>query len=151
KLFIVLVGFLAGIAMYEFVNIISKNRYAGLLSAIIYICAPYRITDMYMRIAVSELTSFIFLPIVFHGMYNIFSDCNKKGEVTQDNKLSENANDENNRSKKIYLKKSLLLTLGASGIILSQSVIAMYTAIICFIYLLINIKKLKNKQVLQAL
>lgn len=27
----------------------------------------------------------------------------------------------------------------------------MYTAIICFIYLLINIKKLKNKQVLQAL
>ncbi len=151
KLFIVLVGFLAGIAMYEFVNKISKNRYAGLLSAIIYICAPYRITDMYMRIAVSELTSFIFLPIVFHGMYNIFSDCNKKGEVTQDNKLSENANDENNRSKKIYLKKSLLLTLGASGIILSQSVIAMYTAIICFIYLLINIKKLKNKQVLQAL
>lgn len=151
KLFIVLVGFLSGISMYEFVNKISKNRYAGLLSAIIYICAPYRLTDMYMRMAVSELTSFIFLPIVFHGMYNIFSDCNKKGEVTQDNKLSENANDENNRSKKIYLKKSLLLTLGALGIILSQSVIAMYTAIICFIYLLINIKKLKNKQVLKAL
>ena len=151
KLFIVLVGFLSGISMYEFVNKISKNRYAGLLSAIIYICAPYRLTDMYMRMAVSELTSFIFLPIVFHGMYNIFSDCNKKGEVTQDNKLSENANDENNRSKKVYLKKSLLLTLGASGIILSQSVIAMYTAIICFIYLLTNIKKLKNKQILQAL
>ena len=30
KIFIVLVGFLSGIAMYEFVNKISKNRYAGL-------------------------------------------------------------------------------------------------------------------------
>lgn len=114
KLFIVLVGFLSGISMYEFVNKISKNRYAGLLSAIIYICAPYRLTDMYMRMAVSELTSFIFLPIVFHGMYNIFSDCNKKGEVTQDNKLSENANDENNRSKKIYLKE-LATNFGCFG------------------------------------
>ena len=160
KLFIVLVGFLSGIAMYEFVNKISKNRYAGLLSAIIYICAPYRLTDMYMRMAVSELTSFIFLPIVFHGMYNIFNydEQNKANNIkkqennVQDNELNkDNDNDETKRSKRIYLKKSLLLTLGASGLILTHSVIAMYTAIICFIYLLTNIKELKNKQVLQAL
>ena len=160
KLFIVLVGFLSGIAMYEFVNKISKNRYAGLLSAIIYICAPYRFTDMYMRMAVSELTSFIFLPIVFHGMYNIFNcdEQNKANNIkkqennVQDNELNkDNDNDETKRSKRIYLKKSLLLTLGASGLILTHSVIAMYTAIICFIYLLINIKKLKNKQVIKAL
>ena len=160
KLFIVLVGFLSGISMYEFVNKISKNRYAGLLSAIIYICAPYRLTDMYMRMAVSELTSFIFLPIVFQEMYNIFNcdEQNKDNNIkkqennVQDNELNKDkVNGKNKCSKKIYLKKSLLLTLGASGIILSQSVIAMYTAIICFLYLLINIKKLKNKQVLQAL
>lgn len=134
KLFIVLVGFLSGIAMYEFVNKISPNKWAGLLSAIIYMCAPYRLTDMYMRMAVSELTSFIFLPIVFHGMYNVFNTCS-----------------ENNQNKRKYLKNSLLLTLGASGLILTHSVIAMYTAIICFIFLLINIKTLKNKQVLKAL
>ena len=131
KLFIVLVGFLSGIAMYEFVNKISQNRWAGLLSAIIYMCAPYRLTDMYMRVAVSELTSFMFLPIVFHGMYNLFNIC------------SEN--------KRKYLKNSLLLTLGASGLILTHSVIGMYTGIICFIFLLVNIKKLKNIQVLKAL
>ena len=160
KLFIVLVGFLSGISMYEFVNKISKNRYAGLLSAIIYICAPYRLTDMYMRMAVSELTSFIFLPIVFQEMYNIFNcdEQNKDNNIkkqennVQDNELNkDNDNDETKRSKRIYLKKSLLLTLGASGLILTHSVIAMYTAIICFIYLLTNIKKLKNKQILQAL
>ncbi len=127
KLFMVLCSFLSGIAMYSFVKKVTKNRYAALLASIIYIFAPYRLTDMYMRTAISELASFIFLPIVFHGMYNIF----------------------NNEEKST--KKSLMLTLGAVGLILSHIVIAMYTAIFCFIYLLINIKKLKEKQVLKML
>ena len=124
KLFMILVTFLSGISMYEFVKKVTKNRYAGVLSAILYILAPYRLTDTYMRIAISELTSFIFIPIIFHGMYNIF-----------------------NREK----KSSLLLTLGAVGLILTHTVIAMYTAIICFIYVLVNIKKLKEKQVWKML
>lgn len=127
KLFIGLCSFLSGLAMYGFVKKVTKNRYAGILAAAIYIFAPYRLTDIYMRVAISELASFIFLPIVFHGMYNIFND--EQGT----------------------LKKSLLLTLGAVGLILSHIIIAMYTAIICFIYLLINIRKLKNKNVLKML
>ena len=127
KLFIILVAFLSGIAMYEFVNKISKNRYAGLMAAMVYIFAPYRLTDTYIRVAISELTSFIFLPIVFHGMYNIFN------------------------SEEKSIKKSLLLGLGATGLIITHSVIAMYIAIFCFIYLLINIKELKNKQVIKML
>lgn len=127
KLFIILVAFLSGIAMYEFVNKISKNRYAGLMAAMVYIFAPYRLTDTYIRVAISELTSFIFLPIVFHGMYNIFN------------------------SEEKSIKKSLLLSLGATGLIITHSVIAMYTVIFCFIYLLINIKELKNKQVIKML
>ena len=127
KLFIILVAFLSGIAMYEFVNKISKNRYAGLMTAMVYIFAPYRLTDTYIRVAISELTSFIFLPIVFHGMYNIFN------------------------SEEKSIKKSLLLGLGATGLIITHSVIAMYTAIFCFIYLLINIKELKTKQVIKML
>ena len=127
KLFIILTCFLTGISMYEFVKKVTKNRYAGLLASIIYILAPYRLTDMYMRMAISELTSFIFLPIVFHGMYNIFN------------------------SEEKSVKKSLVLTLGATGLILTHSVIAMYAAFFCFIYFLINIKKLKDKKVLRML
>ncbi len=127
KLFMILVTFLSGIAMYEFVKKVTKNRYAGVLAAIIYILAPYRLTDMYMRIAIAELTSFIFIPIVFHGMYNIFN------------------------SEEKSIKKSLILTLGAVGLILSHTVIAMYTAIICFIYVIVNINKLKEKQVWKML
>ena len=127
KLFIILITFASGIAMYEFVTKVTKNRYAGLLSSVIYIFAPYRLTDMYMRMAISELASFIFLPIVFHGMYNIFN------------------------SEDRSIKKSLILTLGATGLIITHTVIAMYTAILCFIYLLLNIKKLKDKQILKML
>ena len=125
KIFMVLVGFLSGIAMYEFVKKVTKNRYAGILAAILYILAPYRLTDMYMRIAISELTSFIFIPIVLHGMYNIFN-CEEKN-----------------------IKNRLILAWGAVGLILTHIVIAMYTAILCVIYVLLNIKKIKNKEVLK--
>mgnify|MGYP005780715879 CR=1 FL=1 len=73
KLFIVLLSFLTGIAMYEFVNRVAKNRYVALLAAVLYMFTPYRLTDIYMRVAISELASFIFLPITFLGMYNIFN------------------------------------------------------------------------------
>ena len=128
KIFLVLVTFLSGISMFEFINKITKNRYAGLIGTAIYIFAPYRLTDIYMRMAVSEVTSFIFLPMVFHGLYNIFST------------------EEEDRKK-----SGLLLTVGATGLILSHSIIAMYTAIFGAIYVLINIKKLKDKLVIKKL
>lgn len=127
KLFIILVAFLSGIAMYEFVKKVSKNRHAGLLAAAIYVFAPYRLTDTYMRVAISELASFIFIPITFLGMYNIFN------------------------SEEKSIKRSLMLTLGAVGLIITHTVITMYVAIFCFIYLLLNIKSLKDKMVLKAL
>lgn len=126
KLFTILVVFLSGISMYEFVAKVTKNTNVGLLAAGFYIFSSYRFTDMYMRMAISELSSFIFIPMVFHGMYNIFH-----GEEKD--------------------KKSLLLTLGAAGLIITHIVIAMYTAIFCFVYLLLNIKKLKDKQVIKSL
>ena len=127
KLFMVFISFLSGIAMYEFVKKVTQNRYAGLLASCTYIFVPYRLTDMYLRYAIAELASFIFLPITFLGMYNIFN------------------------SEEKSLKKSLILTLGAVGLILTHIVMAMYTAIFCFIYLLLNIKKLKEKEILKML
>ena len=63
KLFILLLSFLTGIAMYEFVNKVTKNRYAGILAAALYMFAPYRLTDTYMRVAISELASFVFYQL----------------------------------------------------------------------------------------
>ena len=127
KMFMVLISFLSGIAMYEFTKKVTKNRYAGIISSVIYIFAPYRLTDMYLRVAIAELASFIFIPITFLGLYNIFNNDNKS------------------------IRSSMALLLGAVGLIITHIVIAMYVAIFSFIYLLINIKKLKNGEVLKML
>lgn len=65
KIFMFLVVFLSGISMYFFTKKVTKNEIVSTLAAIIYFFAPYRLTDMYIRNALAELTSFIFLPMVF--------------------------------------------------------------------------------------
>lgn len=121
KLCMFVIVLLSGITMYKFALRITKNKKLATLASIIYILAPYRITDMYIRTALAELASFIFIPIVFEGLYII-------------------VNEE---------KKSYKLALGAAGLILTHQVIAMYTAIICFAYLIVFFKKLKSKTVLK--
>ena len=128
KIFMIFVTILSGITMYEFLYRVTKNKYIGLLGSAIYMLAPYRLTDMYIRMALAELTSFIFIPMIFHGLYSIFDEDEAKNK-----------------------KSEVILILGAAGLILSHTVIAMYTAIIAFIYLLINVKKLKNKTILKKL
>lgn len=44
-------------------------------------------------------------------------------------------------------KREYLLILGSVGLVLTHSVIALYTAILCFIYLIVQCKTLKKKQV----
>lgn len=116
KLFMLLTIALSGIFMYQFVYKITKSYKAGVVSAVLYMCAPYHLTDLYNRIAIAELASFIFLPIIFSGMYDLFHRRNKK---------------------------PFGIIIGAVGLILTHNVMAVYTAIFCLIYLLINFKKLK--------
>lgn len=133
KLFMFLVVFLSGYFMYLFVKKLTKNNNIAIIASIFYILAPYRITDMYVRNALAELTSFVFLPLVFLGVYNLF------------NLLEENK--DYKRSRQIYIP----LIIGAVGLMLTHTVITMYTAIFALIYVLINIKKLKDKRNLKIL
>ncbi len=121
KLCMFVIVLLSGLTMYKLTLRITKNKKLATLASIIYILAPYRITDMYIRTALAELASFIFIPIVFEGLYIILNE----------------------------EKKSYKLALGAAGLILTHQVIAMYTAIICFVYLIVFFKKLKSKTVLK--
>ena len=72
KLFMFLVVFVSGLAMFFFTREVTKNNKIALLAGVLYILAPYRLTDMYSRNALAELTSFIFLPMIFHRI--IFID-----------------------------------------------------------------------------
>lgn len=65
KVFMFVVVFLSGFFMYEFVKSVTRKNNVAILAAMLYILLPYRITDMYIRNALAELTSFMFIPSIF--------------------------------------------------------------------------------------
>lgn len=115
--------FLSGVFMFQLTHKIFKSYKVGVISAILYMSAPYHLTDLYNRIAVAELASFIFLPLVFNGMYDLFYKQNK-------------------------IPYGIIF--GAIGLILTHNVITVYTVIFCFIYLVIHYKKI-NKSIIKKI
>ncbi len=71
--------FLSGIAMYNFMKKFTKNKYIGVLSAIFYVTMPYHLNDMYIRNSFGEFLSYIFIPLVFLGLYNLLNK--EKGDI----------------------------------------------------------------------
>lgn len=58
--------------MYWFVSQLTKSKEIGTLAAILYMLMPYHLNDMYIRNALGEFLSYIFIPLVFLGLYKIF-------------------------------------------------------------------------------
>lgn len=121
KLFAMITTILSGIFMYNFVNEITKKKIIALFSAIVYITFPYRFEDIYNRYAIGEFTAFVFIPIVFQGLYNLL----------------------NGDKKRHYY-----IAIGATGLILTHTISTLYTALFCVIYIFCNIRKLNNKDII---
>ena len=119
KLSIVVAFLVSGIAMFQFVRKVTKNSNIGLISAILYMTANYLITDVYERMAMGEVFAYMFLPILFHGLYNIFYD---KG------------------------KRNYLLAVGTCGILLSHNISTLMVVGISILFVLFNEKKLIQKE-----
>ncbi len=122
KVFSALTVSISGIFMYNFVNEVTKNKKISFLSAIIYMVFPYRLEDMFNRFAIGEFTAFVFMPIVFQGLYNLL---NGDG------------------------KKHFYIAIGAIGLMLSHTISTIYIALFCVIYILFNIKKFLKKEVIK--
>ena len=112
----------SGITMYQFVYQVTKKRSIALFSSIFYLIAPYKLANIYSRFAIGEFTAMVFIPLVFLGIYNLF-----------------------NQDK----KKHYYISIGAIGLMLSHTVTTLYTAIFCIIYILFNIQKLKDKEIIK--
>lgn len=110
--------------MFKYVSDIYKNNYIALIAAILYITAPYKLTDIYIRFALGEFTAFVFIPILLLGLYNLFYE-----------------NEE----------KSYYITIGAVGLMLTHTITLYYMFIFSIIFILLNIKKLKNIQILKKI
>ncbi len=113
----------SGFTMYKLVQKLTGNKITGTLAGVLYISMPYHLTDMYIRNALGEFLSYMFIPLVFLGMYNLF---HKE-------------------------KASYLITIGAVGLIITHNLMSIITAILAFCYLCANLVELKDKEVLKKL
>lgn len=125
KIFIFICSFLAILSMYLAVSRIARSRYAGLISAVLYAFAAYRLIDVYYRGAVGEILSFIFIPLVFWGLFEIYGGNPQRWGI---------------------------FALGFTGLIFSHMI---GLAIVCsavFIFFVLNISiPLKNRRIFTAL
>ena len=119
KCFIFITYFLSGISMFKLVSDIYKDKKAALIASIIYMTAPYRMLNSYTRLAVGEMVSFIFIPMIFRGIYYI---------------LEEKVN-----KKYIFIFGTILL-------LLSHNISTLLVFILGFILVCLNLKKIFSKK-----
>lgn len=124
KFFIFITFIFSGISMYKLVKTLTNNNLSALIASLFYMIAPYRMLNAYTRLAVGEMISFVFIPIIFRGVYYILN-----GKI----------------------EKSYLYVLGTIGLLLSHNISTLLTFILGALYVLINIKALKDKKILKTL
>ena len=122
KLFAALTSILSGIFMYNFVNEVTKKKCLAFFSAILYMIFPYKLECLFNRYAIGEFTAFVFIPIVFQGLYNLLH-----GDK----------------------KRHFYIAIGATGLLLTHTISTVYTAFFCLIYVLFNLKDFFNKDVIK--
>ena len=107
----------SGITMYIFMNKITKgNKKVASLSAISYMCTPYFLADIYQRTAMGEMFIFVFVPLVFLGLYDLFYE---------------------EKYKEFYIS----FVIGYVGCILSHLLLSVFLTIFIVVLFLINYKK----------
>ena len=94
KIYIFIINFLTFYIAAYCLRRVVKTEKTALIGGILYIFAPYRLMNLYVRDAVGEFTAQTFLPLIFVGAWEIL-----------------------NAEKKERKHSWLLLTAGMSGII----------------------------------
>ena len=103
KLFFASSFILSGIFMYLWLKeFLGKN--AAILGAVLYLFAPYRFIDLYVRGAIGEHAAFVFMPLVLYALYKF----NKKNRKQTGNYL-----------------RFLLVSISFAGLILSHNAISL--------------------------
>ena len=151
KLFLYILLILSGISMYISTYKMFNKHELSIIASVIYMCAPYHLNDMYIRYAVAEFASFIFIPLVFSGLYCILNNNNNNsGDKNSDRKNLLN-NKEGYEQKENSNTGICMLILGSSGLIITHLISTTITAIFAFIYLIFNFRKLKDIKILKKI
>ena len=114
-IFVALTLILGFLTSYFSMKLISHDRYSAMTTAIIFTLAQYHLADIYTRSAVGEFTALIFIPLVIAGLWNFaYEDMNRP----------------------------YLLAVGMTGVILCHTLSTLFCLGLCFVFLLISIKKI---------
>lgn len=91
---------------------------AGAVSAVLYSLSSYRLHNVYIRYALGEMLAMVFLPMVFYGFYQLFTD---------------------DIHGKNYKKHWLVLALGLTGVlqshVLTCEMLAFSIVLLCLVLL----------------
>ncbi|HCS79132.1 TPA: hypothetical protein DIV55_05330 [Patescibacteria group bacterium] len=80
--FVFFLGFVvSGLTMYLWQRELWKNDLAAFVAAFLYLWAPYRFSNIFVRASLGEATSFIFLPLFFYGLHRIAFSLDKKALI----------------------------------------------------------------------
>ena len=111
KIVFILTYLFSGIFMFLWLKKIF-GRLPALIGSILYLWAPYRFSNIFVRASLGEATAFMFIPLIFYGLDQLNE---KKG-----------------------LKGILIGGLGFCGLILSHAMAAFIFVFPILLYLLIN-------------
>lgn len=109
---------LSGTFIYALVIRITGRGTAALIAAVLYMTAPYRLVDLYVRNAYAESFAFLFVPVVFLGMYEIFHGDPRRWWV---------------------------LAAGMSGIVLTHNISGLYCALFVAAYVATQARRLAKE------
>lgn len=117
--------FFSGVTMYTFMKTITKKKTLSFVSTLFYITAPYKIYDYLYRDALAESFVFVFLPLIFLGIYFLLHQ----------------------QYKRFYF----YFIIGYVGLLNSHLVMGIYITIFLGIFLLFHFKKVWNKETILRL
>lgn len=119
KLAFIFVVFLLGVFMYRFaLKFTHQNKVASLISSACLILYPYRLFNLFCRLAIAEAFAFTFVPLFLCGLY----------EITH--------------TKEIKILPFVKIVFGASLLFLSHNLTALFVFIVGALYLIIYIPRL---------
>ena len=125
KILYVLINIGTTLSIYLCVKSITKDKKISIISTMLYMFSSYRIVDVFVRGALGEMLSFMVLPILILGIYEV---------IYRD------------------YKKWYYISIGFTLLALSNIVSTILFSFFIFIIFLINIKKImKDKERLKYL
>lgn len=109
-----LMFFFSGVSMYACLSRMGYTTGAAGIGGALYLSAPYHLIDLYVRNAYAETFSFIWVPLIFLGLWDIFRGDGRKGWV---------------------------LALGFSGVALSHLITVFYSLIFALLFSILMLVK----------